>query len=218
MTSRDVALLETLWSALDFGARGPACPSVELSGAPGLPSVVRRRLLRHGHDRCGNRRRRGRACRPLGEPLRSVHVDRGHASVAFRCERFVSAQGWTLPPVWDPIAGDYRARDGWIRLHTNYRNHRDAVLRVLGCAGSRDAVERAARTWSAEDLEAAVVAEGGCAARLRTAAEWAAHPQGVAVSREPLFALTTRSARSPFPGPASVARPSPASGSSTSRG
>ena len=64
----------------------------------------------------------------------------------------------------------------------------------LGTAESREAVARAVKTWSAEDLEAAVVAEGGCAARLRTADEWAAHPQGCAVSGEPLFAVTTRPA------------------------
>jgi hypothetical protein len=197
MTSRDVALLETLWSALDFGAGGPAFPSVELSGAPGLPSAYDVGSFATAAIAAATAAVAAVHAARSGEPLRSVHVDRGHASVAFRCERFVSAQGWTLPPVWDPIAGDYPARDGWIRLHTNYRNHRDAVLRVLGCAESRDAVDRAARTWNAEDLEAAVVAAGGCAARLRTAAEWAAHPQGVAVSREPLFALTTRSADPP---------------------
>jgi hypothetical protein len=26
--------------------------------------------------------------------------------------------GWSLPPVWDAIAGDYASADGWIRLHT----------------------------------------------------------------------------------------------------
>jgi hypothetical protein len=40
-------------------------------------------------------------------------------------------QGWVMPNPWDPIAGDYKARDSWIRLHTNAPHHRAAALRVL---------------------------------------------------------------------------------------
>jgi hypothetical protein len=129
-----------------------------------------------------------------GEPARAVRVDREHAAIAFRAERVMTPRGWTVSQIWDPIAGDYRARDGWIRLHTNYVHHRDAAIHVLGVPAEREAVERAVRSWSAEDLEAAVVDAGGCAARLRTAAEWAAHPQGEAVAREPLFAVTAHPA------------------------
>jgi hypothetical protein len=72
------------------------------------------------------------------------------------------------------------------------------VLRALGVPMSREAVEAAVRSWGAEDLEAAVVGEQGCAALLRTPAEWAAHPQGKAVEREPLFAVATRPAAGPL--------------------
>ena len=51
-----------------------------------------------------------------GAGLRPVTVDRLHAAAAFRSERYTSAVGWTLPSVWDPIAGDYRTRDGSIRF------------------------------------------------------------------------------------------------------
>jgi hypothetical protein len=94
-----------------------------------------------------------------------------------------------MPAPWDPIAGDYRALDGWIRLHTNAPHHRAAALRVLGVEGDREWVAAAVTTWLASELEDAVVAEGGCAAVLRTPAEWAAHPQGVAVAGEPLIAV-----------------------------
>ena len=194
MTARDAALFETIWSALDGGL---SAPSLELSGTPGLPSVYDVGSFATATIAAATAAVASVESARSGEPARSVHVDRSHASLAFRCERFLSAEGWTLPPVWDPIAGDYLARDGWIRLHTNYRNHREAALRVLGGDGSREAVERATRSFCAEDLEAAVVAEGGCVARLRSAEEWAVHPQGAAVSREPLFALTTRAADPP---------------------
>jgi CoA-transferase family III len=196
MTAHDAALFETIWSALEAT---PAAPPLEISGAPGLPSAYDVGAFATATIAAAIAAVAAVQSARSGAPVRAVHVDRSHASIAFRCERFVEAQGWTLPPVWDPIAGDYRAKDGWIRLHTNYRHHRDAALRVLGSAGSRGEVERAVHTWSAEALESAVVSEGGCAARLRTPAEWIAHPQGAAVSREPLFALTTRSADASSP-------------------
>jgi len=95
--------------------------------------------------------------------------------------------GWEMPSLWDEIAGDYLAADGWIRLHTNLPHHRAAALKVLGTSGNRDAVSQALKTWSITDLEAAIVAEGGVAAAMRSRADWLEHPQGRAVSRDPLI-------------------------------
>lgn len=93
-----------------------------------------------------------------------------------------------MPAVWDAITGDYRTRDGWLRLHANAPHHRERALAVLGCGNSHDAVAQAMAGGSGEDLETAIVAAGGCAAKLRTQAEWQAHPQGQAVGAEPLIA------------------------------
>jgi crotonobetainyl-CoA:carnitine CoA-transferase CaiB-like acyl-CoA transferase len=196
MNSSDATLFEAIWSELD----GPPAPPVELSGTPCLPSIYDVGSFATATIAAATAAVETVRAVRHGGPARPVHVDRGHASIAFRCERYLSPQGWTLPPVWDPIAGDYQARDGWIRLHTNYQHHRDAVLRVLATDEKRDAVTSAVRAWSAEELEAAVVAEGGCAARMRTASEWAAHPQSAALEREPLFAVTTRPAAPSLPG------------------
>ena len=116
-----------------------------------------------------------------------VHVDRRLASLWFGWS--LHPVGWERPPLWDPVAGDYATADGWIRLHTNAIHHRHAALAVLGCAVDRDAVTRAVAGWRGGELEAAVVGNGGCAAMMRSAAEWAAHPQGVAVAAEPLIAF-----------------------------
>ncbi len=97
-------------------------------------------------------------------------------------------EGWKLPAAWDPIAGDYRAADGWIRLHTNAPRHRQAALSVLGGVATPEAVAAAVAGWSAAALEAAVVAAGGGAAAMHSLADWAAHPQGRAVAAEPLIA------------------------------
>lgn len=114
-----------------------------------------------------------------------IEVDRRLASLWFAGS--VTPKGWKLPPAWDAIAGDYQTADGWIRLHTNARHHRDAALAVLGVVAERALVEDAVKRWSADALEAAVVKAGGCAARMRSKAEWLLHPQGQAVMGEPLI-------------------------------
>jgi crotonobetainyl-CoA:carnitine CoA-transferase CaiB-like acyl-CoA transferase len=123
------------------------------------------------------------AAREGGPPGR-VQVERAHASASFRFEALVWPDGWELPPIWDPVAGDYPTTDGWIRLHTNYRHHLDAALAVLGTPAERESVAAAVARWRADDLEAAVVAAGGVAGAMRTEAEWAAHPAGRAAAAE----------------------------------
>ncbi len=116
--------------------------------------------------------------------LPPVIVDRRLASLWYGWS--IQPVGWKLPPSSDPIIGDYPTADGWIRLHTNAPHHHAAAVHVLGCGGSREAVARAVAERRAEELEAAVVASGGCAAEMRTEAAWSAHPQGKAVAAEPL--------------------------------
>jgi hypothetical protein len=104
--------------------------------------------------------------------------------------------GWTLPPVWDAVAGNYKGKDGWIRLHTNAPHHRAAALAVLGVDADKAAVSRAVADWDIEVLESAVVEKNGCAAAMRSIAEWARHPQGQSVRREPLIAMRATPDRS----------------------
>ncbi len=118
------------------------------------------------------------ADRPL-----AVTVDRAAASHWFATS--IEPTGWSLPSPWDDLAGDYRAADGWIRLHTNAPHHRAAALVALECAADRETVARTVGAWAATDLESAVVAAGGAAAAMRSLDEWREHPQGRAVASEP---------------------------------
>jgi hypothetical protein len=129
---------------------------------------------------------------PVLGPLARVRVDRRLASAWFLWSLRHAA--WTMPAAWDPIAGDYRTADGWIRLHTNAPRHRAAALNVLGVAMDRGAVAAAVATWSGLALETAIVEAGGCAAEMRSARAWSEHPQGRAVADEPLAAITRRAA------------------------
>lgn len=123
--------------------------------------------------------RNGRDIEPAGVTTRA-------ASAAFRCESLFVPEGWELPPIWDPIAGDYQGTDGWIRLHTNYANHRDAVLHILGSRDvNRAAVANEVAKWKVDDLESRVVDEGGAAAAMRTRDEWLEHPHGSATASTP---------------------------------
>lgn len=116
----------------------------------------------------------------------AVELDSEEAALAFRCERYLQPLGWLLPPAWDPIAGVYPTREGFIRLHTNYAHHRDAVLRVLGTDAVREAVAAEVAGWAGQQLEDAVVQAGGCAAAMRSPGQWRTHPQGAAVVQQPL--------------------------------
>jgi len=125
-----------------------------------------------------------------GGTRRSVIVDRRLASFWFGSS--IRPIGWELPPLWDPLAGDYPTSDGWIRLHTNAPHHRIAAQHVLGPHADKAAMARAVARWRKRDLETAIVEAGGCAAEMRSAEQWADHPQGRAVASEPLAHILLR--------------------------
>ena len=123
-----------------------------------------------------------------GHPLHTfptVKVDRRLASFWFAST--LRPQGWTLPKHDEVGAADYLAQDGWLRLHTNAPHHRDAALKVLQCAATREAMALAVATWKRDALVARIIAEGGCAATMLSTEEWFNHPQGQAVHQEALI-------------------------------
>ncbi|SLN61296.1 CoA transferase [Roseisalinus antarcticus] len=130
----------------------------------------------------------GAAARELAALMgaRQAQVDRRLASLWFGMT--LQPEGWDLPAAMDPLAGDYPARDGWIRLHTNAPRHREAALGELGCAPDPAEVAAHVAAWSGPALEQAIIDAGGAAAAMRSLADWAQHPQGRAVAAEPLIA------------------------------
>ena len=130
------------------------------------------------------------AAREVSRP-RPVSVDSRAACAAFAAEGLFTPVGWSMPEMWDPIAGNYRASDGWIRLHTNYAYHRAVVERLLG-ADERASVAAAVMRWKAGDLETAVVEAGGCAAVMRSRETWLASPPGAATATALPVAVASR--------------------------
>ncbi|WP_223548748.1 CoA transferase [Pseudomonas sp. A-B-19] len=137
--------------------------------------------------------------------LPDLEVDRRLASFWFATS--IRPIGWSVPPLWDPVAGDYAARDGWIRLHTNAPHHRAAAESVLGACTDRAAMAGQVARWAKSELEQAVVDAGGCAAEMRTRDQWQTHPQGQAVNAEPLILFANYPGQSRKPWTGSVARP-----------
>lgn len=125
-------------------------------------------------------------------PSLAVTVDSKAASAAFAAEGLFAPAGWAAPPLWDPIAGNYRATDGWIRLHTNYARHRAAVERVLG-ANNRDTAQAAVQSRYAEEIESAVIDAGGAAAVMHGRAQWLSSPPGAATAEASPVVVTERS-------------------------
>jgi len=157
---------------------------VQLTGSGSLPSIFAVTDLAVGAMGAAGLAV-GELLHAAGNDLAEVHADRRLASFWFGIS--LRPQGWQAPALWDAVAGDYQAADGWIRLHTNAPHHRAAALTVLDATVDRAAVAAAVAGWSAEELEIAVVAQGGCAAVMRTTDQWRVHPQGMAVNSEPLL-------------------------------
>ena len=175
------SFLQEIWSSVDGDS--PAWETVTVTGEGSLPSVFAVTDLAAASMAAAGLAAAKLISRRHGKAP-EVAVDRRLASFWFGSS--LRPRGWAIPPAWDPIAGDYAAADGWIRLHTNAPRHRAAALGVLGVPVDKDQVTQAVARWTKVDLETAVVAGGGCAAAMHTREEWAAHPQGRAVSAEPL--------------------------------
>src|SRR5229473_1413487 len=131
-----------------------------------------------------------------------VAVDMRHAVVECRSERYLRVDGKPPPPAWDAIAGIYRTRDQrFVRLHTNFRHHRDAVCRVLNCKPERDDVQAALMQWDGEAFETAAYAGGCVVAMMRSHQEWSASPHAKALAELPLVRIEKIGEAAPKPWP-----------------
>jgi crotonobetainyl-CoA:carnitine CoA-transferase CaiB-like acyl-CoA transferase len=182
-------VLHALWLAA--GGDAAALDRVRLTGAdPALPSS-----FRVGTAAQATIAAVGLAAaeiwRQRTKRTQAVAVDMGHAAVEFRSERYMRIDGKPPGPAWDKIAGVYRTGDGRkVRLHTNFPHHRDGILKLLGCAYEREAVQAALMKWEGQKFETAAAEAKLVATLMRSPAEWSAHPQGQAVARLPLFEIT----------------------------
>jgi crotonobetainyl-CoA:carnitine CoA-transferase CaiB-like acyl-CoA transferase len=131
-----------------------------------------------------------------------VAVDMRHAVVECRSERYLRVDGKPPPPAWDAIAGIYKTRDRrFVRLHTNFPHHREAVCQVLNCNAERDDVQDALMHWDAEVFETAAYAAGGVVAMMRSHEEWSELPHASALAALPVMTIEKIGEAAPKPWP-----------------
>src|SRR5882724_6449945 len=131
-----------------------------------------------------------------------VAVDMRHAVVECRSERYLRVDDNAPPPAWDAIAGIYKTRDRrFVRLHTNFPHHRDAVCKVLNCKPERDDVQAALMQWDGEAFETAAYAGGCVVSMMRSYEEWSATPHAKALAELPLVGIEKIGEAAPKPWP-----------------
>jgi hypothetical protein len=176
-------LISRLWAEVAGGPHGgPARPELVVTGPTGLlasafaveevaVACVAVALLAAG---------------ALGREYPPLQLDRTHVAAAARSERYFRYDGRPAGAGFAPLSRFWPTADGWVRTHANYPWHKAALLRAVDAADDPDAVARAISALPAAVVEERVFAAGGVAAAVRDAATWCAHPQGEAVSVEPL--------------------------------
>ncbi|HEY8050303.1 MAG TPA: CoA transferase, partial [Ramlibacter sp.] len=133
-----------------------------------------------------------------GADRQRVSVDMTHA--ALECTGWFALDG-KVPPQWDPFSGLYACKDGWVRVHANFRHHRDGALRLLGldpAKATRDDAQAALMAWDAVKFETAMAEANLVATALRTFDEWDATEQARAIASQPLFSITRIGDASPL--------------------
>ena len=194
-TEPQTDLIARIWSAI--GVEVALADRVQISGpAQLLPSVFDVTGLATGAVGVASLSAAQLLAARSGGALRKVGVDRRGASAAFLSELLFTPFGWERPPIWDPIAGDYQAADGWIKLHTNYSYHRAAVEKVIGPVTDRESAAAVVKGWSAEVLQDAIVENGGCAAAMHDRESWLSSAAGAATAGEPIARIEYRSGSS----------------------
>jgi crotonobetainyl-CoA:carnitine CoA-transferase CaiB-like acyl-CoA transferase len=131
-----------------------------------------------------------------------INVEMRHAVVECRSERYLRVEDQAPPPAWDAIAGVYKTRgQRFVRLHTNFPHHRDAVCRVLNCKAERAEVQAALMQWDAEAFETAAYQAGGVVAMMRSHDEWSETPQARALAALPVLTIEKIGDAAPKPWP-----------------
>jgi crotonobetainyl-CoA:carnitine CoA-transferase CaiB-like acyl-CoA transferase len=147
-----------------------------------------------------------------GAPRQHVALDMTHAAI--ECMGWFSLDG-RVPELWDKFSGIYRCADGWVRVHANFKHHRDGALRLLGLdpdTAERADAERAMLSWRATGFEYAASQAGLVVTALRSFAQWDATAQGQAIAAQPLLRIERIGEAAPLSLPPLDARQRPLEG------
>ncbi|MBS0338646.1 MAG: CoA transferase [Proteobacteria bacterium] len=144
-----------------------------------------------------------------------VAVDTRHAAATMRTADFTyfrKPDGSYEPAPLDPVMQRMRQRtqpwptkDGrWFLPHLNLPELSARVLGVLKCENTVEGVRDGVAKWNADDLEEAIARARACGGKVRTNAEWMAHPQGQYLAQRPLIEIGKIGESVPEPMPVSM--------------
>jgi crotonobetainyl-CoA:carnitine CoA-transferase CaiB-like acyl-CoA transferase len=93
--------------------------------------------------------------------------------------------------IGNPMGFDlYRTKDGRFFLPTGaYPRLLNGMCKFLRCSPDKDSIATAVSTWDSAELDEAAAKQGLVFALIRTAEEWAAHPQGKQLAAQPLVEI-----------------------------
>ncbi|CAK3775750.1 -transferase family III [Lecanosticta acicola] len=120
--------------------------------------------------------------------VRNISGSAQHAAVEFASERLYSVNGQPASSSWGPIGGLHKTKDGYVRMHDSFINHRLAALKILGLRGdaSKEEVARKILEWKALELEKEAMKNKAVIYALRSYEEWDVLPQAQAVPEFPI--------------------------------
>ena len=133
-----------------------------------------------------------------------ISIDVKRAAISLRSFQFLRVDGRPFTRVQGdvPTMDLYRAKNNrWIHLHGAFPHLRDGTLQILGCENDRRSIASAVASWDAFALEDRLAEGGQCGAVVRNENEWSVHPQGHAVSQEPLLIIEKMGDSPPTPFP-----------------
>ncbi|MEN0139167.1 MAG: CoA transferase [Rhodococcus sp. (in: high G+C Gram-positive bacteria)] len=135
-----------------------------------------------------------------GRAPRTWRLDPERIAASFASDRLLRVAGAPVSGFAE-LSGFFAASDGWVRTHANYPHHRTRLLAALGLPddAGRDAVATRIGGLTAAEIEDRAASAQAVAVRVRSAAEWAASPQGAAAGSGDLVSTAVH-AEDPRPG------------------
>ncbi|MDJ0419549.1 MULTISPECIES: CoA transferase [Rhodococcus] len=133
----------------------------------------------------------------VGRDPRPWRLDPERIAASFASDRLLRVSGAPVSGFAE-LSGFFAAADGWVRTHANYPHHRARLLAALDLPedAGRDSVAARVGNLTAADVEDRAAAAQAIAVRVRTAAEWAASPQGAAAASGDLVSTVVHAASS----------------------
>jgi crotonobetainyl-CoA:carnitine CoA-transferase CaiB-like acyl-CoA transferase len=124
-----------------------------------------------------------------GLPEQKVSVDRRHATLSFNDGLYHYMNGVVIlgGEIMVPVNGFYETKDGkWMCFNGAYPHLRDGILKYFDAPHDQDALIKKVALHDSAKIEADFEKLGLCTAPLCSHEEWLAHPQGKAMSAEPV--------------------------------